>query len=160
LRVGDTAAADASLGANPPQGTDADQAFGGKVDCRGALHASGPGAMLRLTFTGLDPGRLYECIYLADRGGTPYSHWKEDAFVEIEGAETFRNESSLGTGYDGAGDAHCLLMKGYNTIKGDVVRLTGIRPGGYGAFSIRQTESNADGKEIYANTVILREYTR
>ncbi len=159
LTVGDTASPDLSRGKNAPQRTDAYQAFGRKVDCQGALCAKGSGAMVRLTFTGLDPGKLYECIFFANRGGTRYGYWKEDAFVQIEDAEVFRNVSSPGTGYDGADDPSSLVMNGYNTLKGNIVRFTNIQTGGDGEFSIRQIGSNADSKAIYANAVMLREYT-
>jgi len=122
-----------------------------------ALCASGLGAMLHLTFAGLDPSKVYECIVFASRGGTRYGHWKEDAFVKIEGADSFRNESSSGTGYDGGDDPSSLVMNGHNTIKGCMVRFTHIRPGSGGEFSLRQIESNADVKSIYANAVMLRE---
>ena len=159
MTVGDTASLNHSLGENAPRRTDAYQAFGGKVDCRGALCASGSGATLRLTFSGLDPSKLYECVFFANRGGTRYGHWKEDAFITLEEADSFRNESSPGTGYAGADDPRTLIMNGYNTIKGCIARFTRIRPGEDGAFSLHQVESNADVKEIYANAVMLREYT-
>ena len=110
LTVGDTASLNHSLGENAPRRTDAYQAFGGKVDCRGALCASGSGATLRLTFSGLDPSKLYECVFFANRGGTRYGHWKEDAFITLEEADSFRNESSPGTGYAGADDPRTLII--------------------------------------------------
>ena len=128
------------------------------MDCRGALCASGSGAMLRLKFSGLDPSKLYECIFFANRGGTQYAHWSEDAFVSIEAADSFHNESSPGTGYNGIEDPRTLIMNGFNTLKGCIVRFTRIRVGEDGVFFLRQVESNAKVKAIYANAVMLREY--
>ena len=158
LSVSDTAKMNASRGEDAPRRTDSYQAFGGKVDCRGALTASGPGAHVRLTFSGLNPQKRYDCILFANRGGTRYANWKEDAFIEIEGAESFRNESSLGTGYETPSDPRSVIINGYNTLKGNIARFTNIQPGADGEFSIRQIESNADRKVIYANAVMLREY--
>ena len=83
---------------SPLPETDAALAFGLLVDAHGSIGPPAPAASgqdLVLELNGLDPARDHEIVFFGDRndGG-----WTEGSVVTIEGADSFRNDSSLGSG--------------------------------------------------------------
>ena len=89
--VGD---AQAAQGANPTMG-DAFAAFDTKVNGLGVLSytdAPGPGGNLVLTFTNMNPNKVYDLTFFADRNA---DGWDRASLVTISGQDVFVNTSSV-----------------------------------------------------------------
>ena len=140
-------------GANPADGTDAADIFGGYVDF---LSVSGnnsveveAGDSYTYVFDTLDPGNTYEFAGTAVRGSSSYTNrW---TLVTLEGADGFTADHSTGNGvvaYDPeAPDPpvaanQVALWTGHNSAAGQgfVARWTDIEPGPDGEFSVISTQ--------------------
>ncbi len=86
--------AQATQGADPVSG-DAFSIFNGKVSGQGVLsYIDSAGSNLVLTFTGMDPNKLYDLTYFAHRND---DGWDRASLVTISGQDSFINTSSAAT---------------------------------------------------------------
>ena len=137
------------LGANAAAGTDADEVFGGVVDCTGVIGYSAENLTLR--FAGLATNLVYELVLFGNRDNPGYID--RLSTLALSGVDAFRNESSVGTDFAGPADASTVVCNGWNTDNGYVVRFVGIEPGADGELLV--TVSDATSK-FYANAVMLK----
>ncbi len=87
-------AGQATQGANPVSG-DASSIFNGKVSGLGVLsYIDSAGSNLVLTFTDMDPNKLYDLTYFAHRNN---NGWDRASLVTISGQDSFTNVSSVAT---------------------------------------------------------------
>jgi len=78
-----------------PDNGDAFYYFNNKVSGEGSIHYNTSNTNpLVLTLTGLDPAKLYELVFYADRGD--YG-WERASLATISDVDHFVNESSVGT---------------------------------------------------------------
>ena len=83
----------AGHGANPASGTDAHALFNGIVSGQGAVsYINQAGSSLVLTFTGLDPSKVYDLAYFAHRNN--YA-WDRASLVTLSGTAGRTNISSV-----------------------------------------------------------------
>src|SRR5262249_26230151 len=86
----------------PPPSSDAFNVFDGKLTAFGSLSyqaVAPPAGNLVLTFTGLNPNKLYELVFYGHRND--YG-WTRASLVTLSGAASFANQSSAAT--DNPGD--------------------------------------------------------
>lgn len=131
---------------NPASGTDLHTIFDGYLNLNDAVYANSPSTM---TFSDLDPTKVYEVVIAANRGSQPT--WASE--FTISGADAFTNTSSSGTFgdsplFDGPDDPSTIIPT-QNTTTGYVARFSGIKPGADGTFVI--TASSATGNNYYIN---------
>jgi len=125
----------ATQGANPTTG-DAFTLFNGKVSGLGAIsYVNDVNNSLILTFTNLDPSKVYDLAYFAHRNG--YA-WDRASLVTLSGAPAFTNTSSVGIDnlgaplFSGAGDSSTRLPA--DNDPGYVARFSQIDPGSDGTI--------------------------
>ena len=129
--------AHAALGADPAGGTDAQAIFDGIVSGQGAIsYIDQAGSSLVLTFTGLDPNKVYDLAYFAHRN---FYDWDRASLVQISGQAAFRNASSAAT--DNPSEVGGVLFTGptdpstrlpADNDNGYVARFVNIDPGSDG----------------------------
>ena len=129
--------AQAAHGAEPSPGTDAHALFAGNVSSQGALsYLNQANSPLVLTFTGLDPSKLYDLAYFAHRN--KYA-WDRASLVTLSGQDAFINISSTATDNpNGPGGA---LFSGPTD---PATRLPADNDNGYVA-RFRQVDPGSDG---------------
>ena len=131
----------ATHGANPLPGTDAYALFDGKVTGQGAIsYINQAGSSLVLTFTGLDPSKVYDLAYFAHRDN--YA-WERASLVTLSGQAAFTNSSSAAT--DNPNEPGGVLFTGPTDIStrlpadndnGYVARFSTIDPGSDGIVEL------------------------
>lgn len=129
---------DTTRGTGSNSGTDAQLMFDGTTTVglagMGAYKTSGTPSWAQVTFTGLDPNKVYEFVTTANRaGGSTYL----DRYTKfmISDVDAFTNASSSGVTVADAG-ASSTFVTGENTALGYVARWTGIRCGADGDFTV------------------------
>jgi len=126
---------DPNLGGMPNAGTDAYNVFNGKINLVGMYWCTEntTDQYVKITFTGLDPTKLYEFVTTADRASSSYTD-RSSKFT-LSGADSWTNASTPGTiiSPDGLSTSFCT---GYNTVNGYVARWINIAPGADGSFSV------------------------
>jgi hypothetical protein len=129
---------DTGRGTGCNAGTDAQVAFDGtttvSLNGMGAYKTTGTPSWAQVTFTGLDPNKVYEFVTTANRaGGSTYL----DRYAKfmIQDADVFTNASSSGVTIGDAG-ASSTFVTGENTALGYVARWTDIRSGPDGDFTV------------------------
>ena len=129
-------------------GTDAYNTFTAVgVKVAGVVYYGSAGWYVDLTFTGLDPTKLYEFTTTANRSGPTYT----DRITKytISGADSYSNTSSFG----GAG-ALTTFCTGDNTLNGYVARWTSVNPGTDGSFKVR-AEAGTTQNSAYAFSAFM-----
>ena len=149
-------------GGDAPAGTDAMEIFGGIVSTRGAIaYINAPNNPLMLTFTNLEPTRLYTVVFHGDRGA--YG-WDRASTVRIHGAGAFTNTSSAaednpasGSGgaiFSGPDDPTTRLPSG--NPNGYVARFSEIDPGADGEIMLTiEADGNSGYRGKYASAVMI-----
>ncbi|MBN1676827.1 MAG: PEP-CTERM sorting domain-containing protein [Kiritimatiellae bacterium] len=148
-----------SHGAMPNAGTDAYNAFNGKIDGVGEMdyNAVENGQLL---FTGMDTSGAitYELTIFGCRNNATYGQPATARVTDfiISDVDAFANNSSVGADFSGVGDNSTVITNGYNTLDGFVAKFTGIVPGEDGDMLI----TVADGGSVtsagfYANGFML-----
>lgn len=150
-------------GPAPPVGSDAYNIFNGIVNTIGNTSyvnttPGDPGDPTfggdeLLTFTGLDPTKLYEVVLHNDRGNYQFSR---GYLAIIEGVDSFSNTSSQFNDdngnpvYSGAGDDSTRVSA--DNPLGYITRFSDINPGADGEFRLRATwdPANAPGSQYKA----------
>ena len=157
--VGD---AQAAHGANPITG-DAFALFNGKVNGQGALsYINQAGSALVLTFTGLDPSKVYDLAYFAHRNN--YA-WSRASLVTLSGQAALTNSSSAATDnpnesggvlFTGPTDASTRLPA--DNDNGYVARFSNIAPGSDGRVVLTISyDGTSPFKGKYGSAVRLQE---
>ncbi len=125
-------------GPAPPVGSDAYNVFNGKINTIGnTSYVNADGVDEFLTFTGLDPTKLYEVVLHTDRGNYGFSRGH---LAIIEGADSFTNTSSQFNDdngnpvYSGPGDDSTRVSA--DNPLGYIVRYSNINPGADGEFAL------------------------
>jgi hypothetical protein len=158
--VGD---ADAVHGANLVSGTDAHALFNGKVTGQGTIsYINQAGSSLVLTFTGLDPSKVYDLAYYAHRN---FYAWDRASLVTISGQDAFTNISSAAT--DNPSESGGVLFTGPNDTStrlpadndnGYVARFSNIDPGSDGVVVLTISfDGSSPFKGKYGSAVRLQE---
>ena len=151
----------------PAPGTDAFNIFNGKLTAFGSLSyqdVAPPAGNLVLTFTGLDPGKLYELVFYGHRNDFG---WTRASLVTLFGAAGFTNQSSAatdnpsapgGTLFSGPGDDSTRLPS--DNDNGYVARFVNIAAGSDGQVALSVSWDGVPGAEFrgkYGNALMLRE---
>ena len=151
----------------PAPGTDAFNVFNGKLTAFGSLSyqdVAPPAGNLVLTFTGLDPGKLYELVFYGHRNDFG---WTRASLVTLFGAAGFTNQSSAatdnpsapgGTLFSGPGDDSTRLPS--DNDNGYVARFVNIAAGSDGQVALSVSWDGVPGAEFrgkYGNALMLRE---
>jgi hypothetical protein len=150
-----------------PPGTDAFNVFNGKLTAFGSLSyqaVAPPAGNLVLTFTGLNPNKLYELVFYGHRDD--YG-WTRASLVTLSGAATFANQSSAATDnpadpsgalFSGPGDDSTRLPA--DNDNGYVARFVNIASGSDGQVALSVSWDGVAGAEFrgkYGNALMLRE---
>jgi hypothetical protein len=147
-------------------GTDARNTFGGIADMTGVIYYGSLGWWVEVTFTGLDPGRVYTFATSSSRAkqntdGAPGYDDRWTIFT-VSGVDGATNESSLGTTEydDGSGPDpwRVWFNTGNNHNDGYLARWTDIEPGADGSFTVRaeaHPNSASGGLQAYAFDLFL-----
>jgi hypothetical protein len=142
-----------------PDNGDAYTFFNGKVSGEGSIHYNTSNTNpLVLTLTGLDPAKLYDLVFYADRGD--YG-WERGSLATLTGTSAFTNVSSAGTDNNGdplfSGPTDNSTRLPPNNTNGWVARFTDINPGSDGqmvlTISFSGTDSQSRGR--YASALML-----
>jgi hypothetical protein len=156
----------ATHGANPTTG-DAATLFNGRVSGQGTVSYQSigpPAGNLVLTFTNLDPSKVYELAYFAHRNN--YA-WDRASLVTISGQDAFTNISSTAT--DNPSESGGVLFTGTTDVStrlpadndnGYVARFSNIDPGSDGAVVLTISFDGTAGSEFrgkYGSAVRLQE---
>jgi PEP-CTERM motif len=138
-----------SISAPAQSGTDAYDVFNGKLnlgDWSVSYNSSSSSWYYQVSFTGLDPGKVYEFVTTANRNGSSYggdgstSRWTKFSIID---ADTYANASSSGVVQISPDVVR--MNTGYNTENGYVVRWTGITSGIDGSFTVKSENIGAGG---------------
>src|SRR5262245_44084420 len=155
------------LSGAPAPGTDAFNVFDGKLTAFGSLSyqdLAPPAGNLVLTFTGLDPNKLYELVFYGHRNDFG---WTRASLVTLSGAASFANQSSAAT--DNPGDPSGALFSGpgddstrlpSDNDNGYVGRFVNIASGSDGQVALSVSWDGVAGTEYrgkYGNALMLRE---
>ena len=153
----------AEHGTEPSPGTDAHALFAGHVSGEGALsYLNQANSPLVLTFTGLDPGKLYDLVYYAHRN--QYA-WDRASLVTLSGQDAFINISSTATdnpnGPGGAlfsGPTDPATRLPADNDNGYVARFSQVDPGSDGVVVLTISfDGTAPYKGKYGSAVRLQE---
>ncbi|MBN1674526.1 MAG: lamin tail domain-containing protein [Kiritimatiellae bacterium] len=147
-------------GTNAVSGTDAYNVFNGIVDCVGLISYSDTATNLTLMFTGMNAALPYEVVIYGDRDVPDYGvpETQRVTRVEISDVDSFRNDSTPGADFSGAGDSSTVITNGYNNQSGFVARFSGVSPGDDGDMLISVTDAGSpEGVRFYVNAVMLKE---
>src|SRR5215813_1216508 len=155
------------LSGGPAPGTDAFNVFNGKLTAFGSISyqdTAAPAGNLVLTFTGLNPNKLYELVFYAHR----YDYgWTRASLVTLSGAAGFTNQSSAAA--DNPGDPSGALFSGpgddstrlpSDNDNGYVARFVNIASGSDGQVALSVSWDGVPGSEYkgkYGNALMLRE---
>lgn len=131
-------------------GTDAYNLFGGKADMTGVITYGEAGWWVEITFTGLNPERLYTFATSASRD----AYTDRYTVYTLRGADFYHNASSTGTTI--LSEDSVRLETGGNHAQGYVARWTGIRALD-GTFTVRAASdpSSPEGKKAYAFSLFM-----
>ena len=81
---------------DPTTGTDAFDAFDGKVSGQGAIsYVDGVSEVLVLTLTNMDQNKVYDLTFFSDRDRVSADDWDRASLVTISGQDAFVNTSSV-----------------------------------------------------------------
>jgi hypothetical protein len=145
-----------SGGQDSAEGTDAFTTFGGVADMAGVIYyGSSAGWYVDLSFTGLDPTKLYSFATSACRAGTTTDYDDRWTIFTISGVDAATSASTAGTQvYQGNPNA-VWFNTGKNLTEGYVARWTNIAPGADGRLSVRAEAhpSANSGYKAYAFSV-------
>ena len=157
-------AANAAQGANPTIG-DAFNIFNGIVSGQGIIsYTNAVGSNLVLTFTNMDPSKLYDLTFFGHRNS---SGWDRASKVRINSAVAFRNTSSFAT--DNPSEPGGVLFTDQfddstrlpsDNDNGYVARFSNIQPGNDGMVFLTIEYDGTTGNEYtgkYASAVRLIE---
>jgi hypothetical protein len=138
-----------NYGVNPDTGTDACDIFCGKVDFSGTIiqHCSSCSEdcwFVAITFTGLNPARLYTFTGAAFRNS---EYPDRESVCTILGADSYSNTSSDGVVFKD-GDT-TIFRAADNSNEGFVVRWDEIVAGEDGSFTIYTISGDSDGRQGY-----------
>jgi uncharacterized repeat protein (TIGR02543 family) len=139
-------------GDNANAGTDAGDIFGPPddriVDLRATSEMDSAHWYNTVTFDDLDPAKEYHITLTANRDNVSYAG-ERFTKVNIEGAETYTNESSAGVIEISASSVS--FGVGYNTVNGYVAKWTGVTSGPDGSFSVKsEWDDSQAGTKGYA----------
>lgn len=126
-------------GGNCSSGTDASNVFNGIADLTGVQQYGTTGWYFELTFTGLDPNKIYEFVTTGNRADSGYT--SRTTKFSILDADSYANESTLGTTIAPDG-SYTIFSTGNNSTNGHVARWTRIASGSDGSFTVRAQASN------------------
>jgi hypothetical protein len=137
----------AAQGANPASGTDAHALFNGIVSGQGAIsYINQAGSSLVLTFTGLDPSKVYDLAYFAHRNN--YA-WDRASLVTLSGTAGRTNISSVasdnpvgGVIFSGSGDNSTRLPA--DNDNGYVARWNNVTSGSDGVVVLTVSYDGTD----------------
>lgn len=126
-------------GCDSAVGTDAFNTFGNIAGMQGTIFYGSDPSYVDLTFTGLDPSRLYTFATTANRGADvegKTGYLDRVTKYTVSGADSYTNASTAGTTItdSGASTAFCTAC---NSTNGYVARWTDIAPGSDGTIAIR-----------------------
>jgi len=145
-----------SQGVDPAGGTDADQVFGGIVDCAGLLGYTT--SELTLTVAGMEPTMRYELVLFGNRGVSGYEG--RTTIAILEGAPGFENGSTTGATVQTTSqpDDTTVIGNGNNTANGWVARYERIDPGSDGEVLLRMPawSGTGDAGRYYVNALMLK----
>src|SRR5262244_2806578 len=155
------------LSGGPAPGTDAYNVFNSTLTAFGSISyqdTAAPAGNLVLTFTGLNPNKLYELVFYAHRND--YG-WTRASLVTLSGAASFANQSSAATDnpadpsgalFSGPGDDSTRLPS--DNDNGYVARFVNIASGSDGQVALSVSWDGTPGSEYkgkYGNALMLRE---
>ena len=145
-------AGQATQGADPTTG-DAFDIFDGKVSGQGALsYINLVGSNLVLTFTGMDPNKVYDLTFFANRGA---NGWDRASLVTLSGTATRTNISSVAT--DNPSEPGGVLFSGpadnstrlpSDNPNGYVARWNNVTPGGDGQIVLTISFDGSVGEQF------------
>ncbi len=128
-------------GFDPVAGTEAYNAFHGIADMRGVIHyGSDLGWWLDITFTGLDPNKVYNFVTSSVRGVTSYT--TRITKYTISGVDAATNESSEGV--DVINNYSVKFCTGDNYTNGYIAKWIDIQPGSDSSFTVRAEQGSTD----------------
>jgi hypothetical protein len=134
-------------------GTDARNTFGGIADMTGVVYYGSTGWYVDLTFTGLDPSKLYSFATSASRANSTYT--TRNTLFTLSGVDAATNAST--TGVTAVNNLSVWFNTGDNHATGYVARWTGIQPGLDGSFTIRAQAYGAVNQAYAFSVFMLRE---
>src|SRR5262245_21859916 len=155
------------LSGGPAPGTDAYNVFNSTLTAFGSISyqdTAAPAGNLVLTFTGLNPNKLYELVFYAHRND--YG-WTRASLVTLSGAASFANQSSVAA--DNPADTSWALFSGpvddstrlpSDNDNGYVARFVNIASGSDGQVALSVSWDGTPGSEYkgkYGNALMLRE---
>lgn len=139
-------------GVTPNSGTDAYDVFNGIIDLAGGIYYGSSGWYVDITFTGLNPDKIYTFVTTANRDNVAYPDRISNFIIQDITAAT--NASTSGTTITTTTLADdTTTINTYNTVNGYVARWTNIQPGPDGDFTVRaeaHPDSNDGGRKAYA----------
>ena len=144
-------------GHDPDAGTDAYDTFHGLADMTGVIYyGSTAGWYVDLTFTGLDPEKVYDFATSAARCGSGGDYAQRKTIYTISGIDGSTNSSSGGV--DVISPTSVAFVTGTNETEGYIARWTDIDPGTDGSFVVRaepHSSSPSSGRKAYAFDVFM-----
>jgi uncharacterized repeat protein (TIGR02543 family) len=150
-----------SGGHDPDAGTDAYNTFHGLADMTGVIYyGSSAGWTVDLTFTGLDPGKVYNFATSAARCGSGGDYAQRKTIYTISGVDASTNSSS--SGVDVISPTSVAFVTGTNEAEGYIAQWTDIDPGADGSFVVRaepHSSSPDGGRKAYAFDVFMLQET-
>ncbi len=136
-------------GSNAVAGSDADQIFGGKMDCMGYMFWQTGSVMV--TVSGLDPAGRYDVVLFGNKANASYTdRWTD---VTISDVTSFTNRSSTGSIVS---NDRTRIVTGWNPA-GLIHRFDQIDPGADG--DIQLTLAGSGLSSTYMNAFMLRTAT-
>lgn len=151
-------AGDISNGGTLTSGTDAYNVFANKLAPAGIIYTTeNNNATLAITISGLDPGKLYQFVSYANRGGSGGDYSQRSATFTLSGASSFVNASSSGVAIanNGASSTYCT---GDNTTNGYVARWTDIVcNGSFTVTSARAASTPSTLKSYFTQVFMVSE---
>ena len=142
-------------GALPFAGTEGHSVFSGKVDPVGIIGSTSSQTSAKLRFSGLNPNLRYTLVAFGNRDRSSYRDRVTQA--TLENVDSFKNESTPGSGFSGVSDPSTVVTNGYNRTQGYVIRFTEIASGLDGAFDLSIADGgSAAPPKFYLNALMLR----
>ena len=141
-------------GTDPVAGTEAYNSFSGIADMRGVIHYGlDTGWWLDVTFTGLDPNKVYNFVTSSVRGVPEYTY--RITKYTISGVDEATNASSEGV--DVIDNHSVMFCTGDNYNTGYVAKWIDIRPGSDSSFTVRAEASSVDFRAYTFDVFSLEE---
>jgi hypothetical protein len=145
----------AAQGANPTTG-DAFAIFDTKVNGLGAIsYVDGVTEVLVLTFTNMNPNKVYDLTFFADRDRVSADDWDRASLVTISGQDAFMNTSSVATDnpietggviFTGPTDTSTRMPSDNNNAY--VARFSNVKPGSDGTVVLTISFDGAGAEQF------------